>query len=319
MSALNLPSATDVERLERRLRSFSQRLEDVEEADRRPQPRTRARCAAKTPKKNAEEKQSLTLDLRVRVRPRRRVRRVSPPPPAPRPGSCPESLLSVTTGPPRRRPRAPRRRRAAPRSACRPPRPGPRAGRARAGGGCRGWRPRRRRASAALAKRRGQLRVGSARARWHRRRGAAQACASRDDEQLAERQVAERGAGADPDRPPHSQLGQVGEDDRGARPAHPGRLDRQLAPGRRSTPCSPTARGRGCSSSARSSSSWASISARPGSPTRIASAAIGAVGRRRAGICAVESSRPGTAPTSGRNDPCRICSSRTKTPWPPAP
>ncbi len=31
MSALNLPSASDVERLERRLRSFSQRLEDVEE------------------------------------------------------------------------------------------------------------------------------------------------------------------------------------------------------------------------------------------------------------------------------------------------
>jgi chromosome segregation ATPase len=31
MRALNLPSAGDVERLERRLRSFSQRLEDVEE------------------------------------------------------------------------------------------------------------------------------------------------------------------------------------------------------------------------------------------------------------------------------------------------
>lgn len=31
MSALNLPSATDVERLERRLRSFSQRVEDLEE------------------------------------------------------------------------------------------------------------------------------------------------------------------------------------------------------------------------------------------------------------------------------------------------
>ncbi|HEX7060080.1 MAG TPA: hypothetical protein VF176_09540 [Solirubrobacterales bacterium] len=31
MSALNLPSSTDVERLERRLRSFSQRLEEVEE------------------------------------------------------------------------------------------------------------------------------------------------------------------------------------------------------------------------------------------------------------------------------------------------
>lgn len=31
MSALNLPSATDVERLERRLRSFSQRIEELEE------------------------------------------------------------------------------------------------------------------------------------------------------------------------------------------------------------------------------------------------------------------------------------------------
>ena len=31
MSALNLPSAGDVERLERRLRSFSHRLEEVEE------------------------------------------------------------------------------------------------------------------------------------------------------------------------------------------------------------------------------------------------------------------------------------------------
>jgi chromosome segregation ATPase len=31
LSALNLPSAGDVERLERRVRSFSQRLEDVEE------------------------------------------------------------------------------------------------------------------------------------------------------------------------------------------------------------------------------------------------------------------------------------------------
>jgi hypothetical protein len=31
MSALNLPSAGDLERLERRLRSFSQRLEEVEE------------------------------------------------------------------------------------------------------------------------------------------------------------------------------------------------------------------------------------------------------------------------------------------------
>ncbi len=31
MAALNLPSAADLERLERRLRSFSQRLEDIED------------------------------------------------------------------------------------------------------------------------------------------------------------------------------------------------------------------------------------------------------------------------------------------------
>jgi hypothetical protein len=31
MSALNIPSASDVERLERRLRSFSNRLEEVED------------------------------------------------------------------------------------------------------------------------------------------------------------------------------------------------------------------------------------------------------------------------------------------------
>jgi chromosome segregation ATPase len=60
MSALNLPSATDVERLERRLRSFSQRLEDVEEAIdeisrelgalRRETPKTPARKAKANPK-----------------------------------------------------------------------------------------------------------------------------------------------------------------------------------------------------------------------------------------------------------------------------
>ena len=43
----------------------------------------------------------------------------------------------------------------------------------------------------------------------------------------------ERGAGADPDRPPHAQLGQVGQHQRGARPAHPGRLDRQRPARRR--------------------------------------------------------------------------------------
>jgi chromosome segregation ATPase len=54
MSALNLPSATDVERIERRLRSFSQRLEDVEEAIddlSRELGALRRESAKKTPKK----------------------------------------------------------------------------------------------------------------------------------------------------------------------------------------------------------------------------------------------------------------------------
>ncbi len=54
MSALNLPSATDVERLERRLRSFSQRLEDVEEADRRR--RARARRDSPQARQDAEKR-----------------------------------------------------------------------------------------------------------------------------------------------------------------------------------------------------------------------------------------------------------------------
>lgn len=56
MSALNLPSATDVERLERRLRSFSQRLEDVEEAidDLSRELGTLRRESAKKPKKKSE-------------------------------------------------------------------------------------------------------------------------------------------------------------------------------------------------------------------------------------------------------------------------
>ena len=45
MSALNLPSAGDVERLERRLRSFSQRLEEVEEQLDEAQPRDRRPAA----------------------------------------------------------------------------------------------------------------------------------------------------------------------------------------------------------------------------------------------------------------------------------
>ena len=58
MSALNLPSATDVERLERRLRSFSQRLEDVEEAidDLNRELGALRRENAKKPKKKAQAK-----------------------------------------------------------------------------------------------------------------------------------------------------------------------------------------------------------------------------------------------------------------------
>ena len=59
-----------------------------------------------------------------------------------------------------------------------------------------------------------------------------------------------RGAGPDPNRAAHAQLGQVVEHDGGARPAHPGRLDRQLRGRRGLDPCSPRARARGCSSSA---------------------------------------------------------------------
>jgi len=57
MSALNLPSATDVERLERRLRSFSQRLEDVEEAidDLSRELGTLRRESAKKPSKKSKD------------------------------------------------------------------------------------------------------------------------------------------------------------------------------------------------------------------------------------------------------------------------
>jgi len=60
MAALNLPSAGDVERLERRLRSFSQRLEDVEDQlDRLARELSQARrdlAASAAPKKPAKVK-----------------------------------------------------------------------------------------------------------------------------------------------------------------------------------------------------------------------------------------------------------------------
>ncbi len=57
MSALNLPSATDVERLERRLRSFSQRLEDVEERSTTSAANS-GRCAASNAKKPPKKAKS---------------------------------------------------------------------------------------------------------------------------------------------------------------------------------------------------------------------------------------------------------------------
>ena len=64
MSALNLSSATDLERLERRLRSFSQRLEEVEEQI----DELGREIGAIRGARAAEAKgQRLTLDFRLRV------------------------------------------------------------------------------------------------------------------------------------------------------------------------------------------------------------------------------------------------------------
>ena len=73
MHALDIPSASDLERVERRLRSFSQRLEEVEEQIDDAQPRARRvrRQLAKDDERKAKKtrkRQSLTLDFRVRVR-----------------------------------------------------------------------------------------------------------------------------------------------------------------------------------------------------------------------------------------------------------
>ena len=76
LAALNLPSAGDVERLERRLRSFSQRLEDVEDQlDRvgREVSQVRRELGAEKALK-ARKSQSLTLNSRLRVRPKRPLR-----------------------------------------------------------------------------------------------------------------------------------------------------------------------------------------------------------------------------------------------------
>ncbi len=104
-----------------------------------------------------------------------------------------------------------------------------------ASAGCRGWRPSR--PGRALAELGAQLRASApGRAAPLRLRafpGRPRRAPRRPSTSCAEVELgAGAGAAADPDRPPHPQLGQVGEHQGGARPAHPGRLHGQLAAGR---------------------------------------------------------------------------------------
>ena len=64
MGALNLSSATDLERLERRLRSFSQRLEEVEE-QLDDLSREVGAIAPRGGRRNRRKSQRLTLDFRL--------------------------------------------------------------------------------------------------------------------------------------------------------------------------------------------------------------------------------------------------------------
>ncbi len=68
MGALNLSSATDLERLERRLRSFSQRLEEVEE-QLDDLSRELGAMRRESGEENPKKVQRLTLDFRLRVSP----------------------------------------------------------------------------------------------------------------------------------------------------------------------------------------------------------------------------------------------------------
>ena len=173
-----------------------------------------------------------------------------------------------------RRRRARRRAAAAPPSACRRPRPGSRGA---APGGCRVSKltasPRRAAAPSSAAS--AALSSGSGAGTGSRRGRSAEVGGLAPRPARPGRGAGDqRRRGADPDRPPHPELGQVGEDEGGARPAHPGRLHAQLAARRRRPRVAPQP-ARVVAIFGCSSSSWASISARPGSPTRTASAAIG--------------------------------------------
>ena len=287
MSALNLPSATDVERLERRLRSFSQRLEDAEEAIddlSRELGALRREQAAKKAGKRRRKKPKLTLNLRVRVRLMAACPARLPPLSAPR-----RQLSRPPLGDHQyRRGRNPvRSRRVRSAAVCMSAtHRGRGRGARRAGAGVEAGDPRRGlsppSSSRSVSR---QLRVRQHAVAGRRRPGAAsRASASVDHQQLTEPEIAERAVQV-PIRIARRTPSSARSPARPRRSARPSRSTGSSARGPPGSgpeyPQSPRAWLLifGCSSS-----SWASISARPGSPTRIALAAIGAVGRRRAGI-----------------------------------
>ena len=87
MGALNIPSAADIERLTRRLRSVSQRLEGIEDGVRPPQPR-RSRAPKVEARSGAIEEQLGTLAEARPAAARRRPPRSARPRPAARAQAC---------------------------------------------------------------------------------------------------------------------------------------------------------------------------------------------------------------------------------------
>ena len=238
MAALNLPSAGDVERLERRLRSFSQRLEDVEDqldrVGREVSQVRRELGAGESGSKSEKPKPNPQLEVESTPRRPRPARRFAPTRGPPRAMASEPPAASVDDqnrrgGDPEgwrpgpgRRPSACRRRR---------PRRRPLAGRRHESKLATDAGP------AAVAERRGAgRRSGRGRASTASPADSPKADARppRGDRRARPAISSPAGArrradaGPDPDRAAHAELGEVGEHERRARAAHPGRLDRQL-------------------------------------------------------------------------------------------